>query len=521
MKLSAREEVTTQQKVSVAVLILMPVLLGFAHKTLAATSTPLAGLEQVTLIPIPTWTTSGATQASTDIFSFDPSTHTMYFADRVNKGVSVIDTETNTYLGTIVVPGCDGTGSCPSGVLVAPDLHKLVVTDRLIGAGPTLKDLNHIFIFDLKLGQFTPPDGLSLPSGQDSDELEYDPLNHRAYVANTKAPFFLTVVDLITNTIVDQIPLPSNPEQPRFNPVDGMIYQTIPDDGGTIPTGGPNDFVLRIDPQKTGAAAIVAKFAPPAGCAVRGIDVDALTNTAIIGCALGAPQFQMDLSNGAILAEFPDVTGTDTLYFNANLRRWYTASSNNTNSGVQCPQDTTGVFPVVGVFEVHAKAKKATVVGAECSGRNGHGIGVDPINNQIYVGARQFPADPKNPDSGKPGVLVFHDPANLAQPELVSQAHANLASLAGQQGNGIVFIGDNHIVRGRIANLPSDKSTVLNITTTIGNEVVSCDTSGGNATCAGVLRGEALINGVVFLATDGTPLASGTIARGNGGFGNL
>ena len=483
MKFSRSKETTGQIKLYAALAILVAALLGLAQTALAATPTPLAGLEQVALIPIPTWTTTGATQASTDTFSFDRSTHTMYFADRVNKGVSVIDTDTNTYLGTIVVPTCDGTGSCPSGVLVAHDLHKLVVTDRNIGAGATLKNLNHIFIYDLRLPT-APPVMLTLPAGQDTNELDYDPLNHRAYVENSGAgfPFFLTVVDLITNTIVDQIPLPSNPEQPRFNPVDGMIYESIPDDL-TILTGGPNDFVLRIDPTKTGAAAIVAKFTPPPGCAVRGIDIDALTNTAV-GGALSVPRsFRWISVLEPSRYTFPGVTGTDTLYFNPNLRRWYTGSSNNVNSGVQCPgtADSPSVFPVVGVFAVHGNNPKATIVGAECSGRNGHGLGVDPINNQVYVGARQFPADPASLTTGKPGVLVFHDPASLAQPSLTAQSHADLNSLPGKQGNGTVLILNNHFAQARIANLPSGDPTLLNITTTVGNEVII-------AMCPGTMR---------------------------------
>src|SRR5215510_831938 len=131
----------------------------------AQAATPLAGLE-CELITIPTWTSGApatgvsADVASTDVFSFDPSTHTMYFADRTNLGISAIDTRTNTYLGTIVVPGCAGLndagqGSCPSGVLVAPDVHKLVITDRSNGGGATTEFLNHIYIFDLRLGQFT------------------------------------------------------------------------------------------------------------------------------------------------------------------------------------------------------------------------------------------------------------------------------------------------------------------------------------------------------------------------------
>jgi len=539
MKFFERQQIGRQPKAQIALPFFLALVLGLglAQKAPAATPTPLAGETFVKLIPIActapntppgclnSWTTTGATQASTDIFSFDPSTHTMYFADRVNRGVSAINTNTNTYLGTILVPSCNVAGaipgSCPSGVLVAPDLRKLVVTDRNISVGGVTTDLNHVFIYDLN-SLATPPVQLTIGPPQwgaafDTDELEYDPINHRAYVANTKSPFFLTVVDLISNTIVDQIPLPSNPEQPRFNPIDGMIYQTIPDDG-TIATGGPNDSVLRINPTKSGAAAIVGKLAPPAGCAVRGIDIDPLTNTAIIGCALSAAQFQLDLSSGAVLNTFPGVTGTDTLYFNPNLRRWYTASSNNTNSGVLCPStaDTPPVFPVVGVFAAHRPPNNvATIVGADCSGRNGHGIGVDPIHNNVYVGARQFPANPNSTATNSPGVLVLHDPAALAQGE-VEEADAPMRPLGNFRTRGTVHFA-GHNARAKLNHVPSGSNILLNVTTTVGNELVKCTRDAkptDHISCEGTLLGEPLIGGVTLLGVGGTPIASGRIVLG-------
>src|SRR5262245_2980926 len=374
----------------VSIVLVLSSGLGVAQKALAQ-PTPLAGLEFLTQIKIPNWTTTGAaTQASTDVWSFDPSTNTLYFADRVNRGVSVVDTNTNTYLGTIVIPSCNVAGavpgSCPSGVLVAPDLHKLVITDRNTVVGGVTIDLNHIFIFDLKLGQFTPPEGLTLPSGLDPDELDYDPLNQRAYVANTAAPYFLTVVDLVNNVIVDQIPLPSNPEQPRFNPVDGMIYQTIPDDAAL--NTGQHSGLLHTTPTKTGAAATMKTSTLGPNCLTRGIDVYPFTNTAIIACASPGPQLLLDLKGDmSKLTDFP-VTGTDTLYFNSNLRRWYTASSNNIFAVDSCPANaaTPSVIPVVGVFAAPRKPNQlAMLVGGECSGTNGHDIGVDPVHNQVYV----------------------------------------------------------------------------------------------------------------------------------------
>lgn len=158
-----------------SLLLLLALGLGLASPARAQTPTPLAGLEPPQLIPIPNWDLVQVPlshQASTDVFSFDPATHTMYFADRVNRGVSAIDTRTNTYLGTIVVPTCTaglnevaGAGSCPSGVLVAPDLHKLVITDRSQVIGITTQLLNHIFVYDLRLGQFTPGRGTRAARG--------------------------------------------------------------------------------------------------------------------------------------------------------------------------------------------------------------------------------------------------------------------------------------------------------------------------------------------------------------------
>jgi hypothetical protein len=443
----------------------------------------------------------------------------MYFADRTNKGVSAIDTQTNTYIGTIVVPGCAGLndagqGSCPSGILVAPDLHKLIITDRSNGgAATTTVLLNHIYIYDLRLGQFTPPEGLALPSGFAPDELDYNPLNQRAYVGNTSAPFFVTVADLVTNTIVEQIPLSSTVEQPRFDPVDGFVYVSAPGAPPTVPAA-----VLRLDTTQSGAAAIVATF-PTTGCDPRGIDIDALTNTAIIGCANPTPHILMDLSTGTILATFPAITGTDIEAFNPNVRRWYTGSSSNTISSVdECPKDITNSFPVLGVFAAPTNQDQiATLVGVECSGRNGHGIGVDPFGNNVYTGVRQFPtpADPQDFTTGAAGVLVFHDPAPLAQPGVVETSQADVEPFPGAAAHATVHIDDSHLVRAQVDELPPETTrTVLNLTTTIGNEVVNCTRAGvDEATCEGVLRGKALLGGTVLLAADGTPVAKGTIAR--------
>src|SRR5262249_60077731 len=95
-------------------------------------------------------------------------------------------------------------------------------------------------------------------------------------------------------------------------------------------------------------------------------------------------------------------------------------------------------------------------------------------------------------------LLAVHDPSALAQPRLVEVSAADL------QGNGRVRILAGHVVRGRLTSVLSSP-VLLNITTTIGNEVVDCEASGTDIICAGVLKGQALIGGTVFLAAAGMP----------------
>src|SRR5215470_11954994 len=182
-------------------------LFAFSTGTLFAQApSPNVNLTNLGVIPVPIWTPAGTTSAAFDLFSFNPLTRTMYQADWRNHGALVIDTVTNTLQDNVSPSDCTGS-TCPSGVLVIPDLQRLVLTSR----GTTL------WIYDLKNPGSPPLEMNGLPSGQ--DELDYDPIHQRIYVANTTAPYFETAIDLTgpnANTVVAMIPLPGAPEQPRF-----------------------------------------------------------------------------------------------------------------------------------------------------------------------------------------------------------------------------------------------------------------------------------------------------------------
>src|SRR5689334_16237863 len=115
-------------KIRISALPVSTVLLFWAGRALCQVATPTAGLTNLGVIPVPNWTTTGPNQEATDLSSFNPVTQVLYYADRVNHAVLAIDTKTNSIVGFVPVPNC--IGSCPSGVLVVPNLQKLVVTDR-------------------------------------------------------------------------------------------------------------------------------------------------------------------------------------------------------------------------------------------------------------------------------------------------------------------------------------------------------------------------------------------------------
>ena len=466
---------------------LFTILMLPAASMLGQVATPDAGITLKGLIPVPRWTTTGATAEAVDLSSFNPATQVLYYADRVAHGVLAIDTKTNSVLGWVNVPNC--IGSCPSGVLVVPDLQKLVVTDRATKA----------YIYDLNLPG-SQPAAITVPTA--IDELDYDPIHQRVYAGNTTAPFFLTGIDLTgpnANAVTASIPLPGSPEQPRFNPVDGLIYLTIPSVG-----------VLVFDPEagSAGTGDLVTTYAI-ADCSGNGNWIDPVTNTMLVGCNNVAGAALVNLADGTVLARFPQVNRDDVMGFNPGNRRWYSGSGSNSNNGGKCPATNAGnVFPIVGVFAAGtASAPTGTLVGAACSGRGGSTIAVDPIHSDIFVPVAQYPLDPASNATGQPGILVFHDSAAIQ----ATPAHTQAA--LGTFGTADFALQGRTMNATAVLKGITDTPTELAVTTTIGIEEVPCFEVGGQAYCIGSLIGDPMIGGTTLLANGSKVAAKGKIAQ--------
>jgi hypothetical protein len=460
----------------------LPLILGANAQV---NNSPLVYIET---IAVPTWTNSGATQQNSDILAFNPLTHILYMADRANHSVDAFDTHSDTIVGVMPIPGSPST----NGALIAPDLQQLVVTDGK----------SNVYVYDLRLPGSSGPDTYTLPNiGGGTDALDYDPLNHTVYVINGTAPYYITGIDLVRKTIASQYKLPGSPELMRFNPVDGLIYQVITDGDNKNAGAG----VAAYDPV---ANMLKPTYLTP-NCVPHGIEIDAVTDTALLGCGTNQGQTLMDLKTGKVLMQFAEVTGSDLISYNPNTRRFYTGSASNVSTAAGCPADSTGAYPVIGVFDAKgpATAGYGELIGAQCSGRNTKGPGIDPLQNLIYVATRQFPVDSGSATTGQPGLLVFWDPSGPTQPA-TTYTQATLGSL------GSVTMAP----RGRAIHVhamltpASGRVAIVNITTTVGNEVASCGiVQTGPTICDADLVGDPLIGGSALLGVDGAPVAQGTI----------
>lgn len=456
-------------------------------QALAQTTSPLV---QIQIIPVPTWTNTGATQANLDIFGFNPRTRMLYIADRTNHAVTAVDTVVNAVVGVLPIPG----GGNTNGAMVASDVQKLVVTDGKA----------NVFVYDLRVPSVAPV-AYALPGVTGgTDALDYDPLNHTVYVINGTAPYFITGIDLVNNVISSQLALPGSPELMRFNPNDGLIYQAITDGDNK----GKNQGLYVYDPI---ANVIKTQYLTP-NCTPHGVEIDPVTNVALLGCSPGG-QTMLDLSrNGAVIKTFPNISGTDLTAFNPNTRNFYTGSGGNNAASNGCPTDSSKNFPLIGVFNSTGPGL-ASLVGVQCTGRSAKGPGVNPIDNFIYVGTRQYPVDPADATTGQNGLIVYWDssPRGDANPG----SSVTLTSLGTSQVYGsLQFTTAQHRGLRAYAALKgvAQGAAMVNVPTSVGNETVPCSVAqDGSAVCDGSLFGAPMLGAPALLAVGGAPVGKGTI----------
>lgn len=464
-----------------------------------------SGLKLVDTISVPNWSVG---VANTDLFGFNPVTRILYLADRTNHAVTVIDTHTNTVIGEIPL----AANTVVNQPLIAIDLQQLVVSDGLKSV------LVWNLVTPMPNGQ---PDVYTMPATT-PDGMDYDPINQTVYVVTDDKPYTLVGISLTQKKIVSETAIPFSPDLIRFNSIDGKIYISMEDADNNNASAG----IAVFDPA-TSTMSAPPEFKVGSICPGHGIDIDPISNVAVVGCFGGTSNgnLAIDLTTGSFVT-FPDVGGTDSIVLNPNLRRFYSGSGLNKATTSGCPATPNAppfgsLVPVVGVFDaIHpTPSAPARLDGVACTGRGNHIAGVDPIRNNVYVPVAQFPADPSSTTTGVAGILVFHDSTRSAQ-EPLGAAQAKLQPIASSLSAGSVQMTVDRNRRMHVqAHLTGISDAAwLTIPTTVWNEVVHCsvNASSNSATCDDFLLGDPLIGGTITLSVNGSASARGTILECDG-----
>jgi hypothetical protein len=368
----------------------------------------------VKVIGVPGVTTG--TNFSFDISAVDGAKGRMYYTNRNNQSVDVIDIPTNTFLkritggfaGCNTGPTCAGANNDKSG----PDGLNLITGTTFIDVG----DVNSVKIIDTTTDTVVNTIVIGGTSGFRADEGCYDP-DHKIFMINSPAgdpnatppvPPFATFIDTTTQKIIATL-LFTDPGTGAAGPAAAGLEACVYDhatqtflnnnDGSTANPRGevdviPASFVMAGTP----AAPVILtlpvptpangfKIFPLGNCDPTGLDLGPGTDIAV-SCRQGVAGEPLtvqilDLTNGTVRATVP-IGGGDQIAYDGPTNRYYLAASRWTKSGLSSGPACTAASPCTPVLAIIDAASR-TLVQTAFSGNNAHSVGVDPVTHRVYM----------------------------------------------------------------------------------------------------------------------------------------
>src|SRR5260370_26903931 len=164
-----------------------------------------------------------------DISWYDSHNNRYYLADDNNRQVDVVDAATNQLLTPIRTGDFTGITGCASFDF-SQEGPEGIVTDDMgqlwVGNGDST-----VHVYNANSGARIAT--LSTGGTKRADEFAYDPADKLILVTNPDdAQPFVTAINAVTHAIVPngqfQVPGAQSLEQPLWNPVDGLVYMSIP-----------------------------------------------------------------------------------------------------------------------------------------------------------------------------------------------------------------------------------------------------------------------------------------------------
>jgi hypothetical protein len=360
------------------------------------------------LIAVPN--VKGGTNFSFDISDVDSAKGRMYFTDRNNKSVDVIDIKTNTFLKQIMggFAGCDTGPTCNGATndKSGPDGLNRIPGTTFIYVG----DVNSVKIIDTQTDTVVNTIAIGGASGLRADEGCYDP-DHKIFMISSpgESPPFATFIDTTTQKIIATL-LFTDPGSGaggrKSGGLEACVYDhgtasfLVNNDGTTANPNGEVDVIpaaailvgTPAAPVKLTIPAIAPgngfKAFPLGNCDPTGIDLGPGTDF-VVACRQGTAGVQLttqilNRTNGAVLATI-NFGGGDQIVYDPSLNRYYLGASRWTASGLSAgPAGCTAASPCTPVLGI-IDAVTRTLIGNPQSGNNAHSVTVDATTHQVYM----------------------------------------------------------------------------------------------------------------------------------------
>jgi hypothetical protein len=345
-----------------------------------------------------------------DISFVDPKIGLYVLSDRTNASVDFFDPKDDSFIGR--VSGFKGvvlnpaTGAANNS-LSGPD-GVTIVGDKEVWAGDGDSTVKVIDIATFQVVD-------AIPTGGNfrCDEMSWDSADHILAVANNAdTPPYLSLIDTDTHKVLKQIkfdgtngtPNATNGlEQSQWSAKTGMFYVSVPQVGTDPAQGG----ISVIDPS---SMSVVATY-PVQNCSPAGLTIGP-NNEALIGCSASfgtspnvlTQSLVIDLKIGRVIAEIPEVGGSDEVWYDSATRHYYLGARSNA--------DNTGkVTPVLGTIDAGTNEFDGNVA----TSTSAHSVAADKRSHHVFVPIGFTAAGASDPTSPCPtkGCIAVYLPSSV------------------------------------------------------------------------------------------------------------
>ena len=307
-------------KIAGSVLLLSAILLFGGHQAPVVSAAPgqgfIPGIPTVVKTPVAlvkAIAIPGAPLLSTDLVWVDEKTKRMFFADRSNAAIDIIDAENDSFVGRVTgfVGAVGANGAGPNGLLVTPD-NKLWAGD-----GNSLTQ-----VVDLNLNPPRIIQSINTGGLMRADELGYDPTDRIILIGNDREPVpFLALISADTYRVVGTIPFreATGLEQPVWDPQLHRFFVNVPTARGAL--------LAVVDPK---TMSVTAGYPVGSNCGGTGLAQGPFQRLLV---ACGTP-FIVNAVNGAIINNITQVNSGDEVWYNEGDGQFYVTSTDNAGATV-------------------------------------------------------------------------------------------------------------------------------------------------------------------------------------------